>query len=108
MIPLTTYLEPTEPTRWWRRLGRGRPAARAEARVPYLTEEWPSAQSYWDLVDRQLGSMQHPYLSLGVRTDLPGSTRLVNMQQMLGALPRHPVAERLRFVDPLEVVGQLV
>lgn len=108
LIPLTTYVEPAEPTRWWRRLRGGRDAAPAEARMPYLNQEWPSAQSYWDLVDRQLRSMPRPYLSLGIRTDLPGSTSLVRTQRMLAALPRHPMAERLRFVDPLEVVEQLV
>jgi hypothetical protein len=74
----------------------------------YPTLEWPSADFYWDLVARRLQSMRRPYLSLGIRTDAPGSLLVDRVRQILDALPQHALSEWLRFEDPVEIAPTLV
>jgi hypothetical protein len=52
--------------------------------------------------------MRRPYLSLGIRTDAAGSAVAAATRQIFDALPQHPLAERLRFTDPLEAAAGLV
>lgn len=109
MIPLTTQLLSPERPRWKQvavRLLRGPETPRVE--MLYPSEPSPSAHGFWDLVARQLRTMRRPYLSLGVRTDAAGSVAAARVRQVFAALPEHPLADQLRFVDPLDVAADLV
>jgi hypothetical protein len=75
--------------------------------VLYPSDDWPSETFYWDLVERQLRSMVCPYVSLAIRTDPPGSARRYKVRRIFDELPNHRLSERLRFVDPLDVAGNL-
>lgn len=107
MVPLaTTALLPVRPL--WKRTARRILGKSPEVRALYPSAPWPSARFYWDLVERELRSMDRPYLSLAIRTtaaDLIGGSRLL---ELFGALPRHPLGRRLRFVDPLDAAPDLV
>ena len=102
MVPLTTRsLVPPRP-RWRRaarRVLRGPAPTAVEVLLP--TAPWPSAHGYWDVVDQQLRSMPRPYLSLGIRTDAVGSETAARVRRIFDALPGHPLAQRLRFENPL-------
>jgi hypothetical protein len=74
----------------------------------YPSVEWPSPEFYWNLVERQLQSMRRRYLSLAIRTDAVDSDSMIHARRQLAALPRHPLAERLSFVDPLDIAPGLV
>jgi len=106
MVPLTSCrVTPWQPR--WRRLARlGWP--RSEVWMMYPSSPWDSGASYWDLVERELSSMRKPYLSLGIRTDTPGSVPVTRAERILDALPDHPLAQRLRFVDPLDIASDLI
>ncbi|HKX01126.1 MAG TPA: hypothetical protein VJX71_01395, partial [Methylomirabilota bacterium] len=56
-------------------------------------------------VDQQLRSMRRPYLSLGIRTDAVASDTAATVRRILDALPGHPLAQRLRFENPLTTFG---
>ena len=69
----------------------------------YPTIDWPSARYFWDVVSHQLQSMQRPYLSLAIRTDPPDSLPTAKLRRLFAALVKHPLAKRLRFVNPVDV-----
>jgi hypothetical protein len=73
----------------------------------YPTVDWPSERYFWDIVAHQLQSMQRPYLSLAIRTDPPASAPTAKLSRLFAALVKHPLAERLRFVNPLDVKEQI-
>ena len=64
-------------------------------------KEWPSPKIYWDLVAQAADDQPACYFALAMRTDTPGSVGHERYRQLLEYLPNHPIAERLRFVDPL-------
>ena len=102
MVPVTTRsLVPPRPR--WRRAARRvlRGPTPTAVEVLYPTAPWPSAHGYWDVVDQQLRSMPRPYLSLGIRTDAVGSETAARVRRIFDALPGHPLAQRLRFENPL-------
>lgn len=108
MIPHTTTCIQRE-TSFWRRAARTlKQSLSNDATMLYPSIEWPSPRYFWDLVACQLRSMPKPYLSLGVRTDAPGSLLVTRVRQILDALPQHPLGEHLRFVDPIEVAPGLI
>jgi hypothetical protein len=76
-------------------------------RMLYLTEDDWTERGFWDLVSHQLRTMERPYVSLGIRTDRFGSFRAARVCRVLTALTNHPLAKRLRFVDPLDVKEQI-
>jgi len=108
---------PTSVTRWqpkdpWRRRVRRRvrhgskaPDRPGRAQVLYPSQPWPNPSFFWDLAERQLASMEHPHLSLGIRTDAPSSREAQLSYGVLDALPEHPLAKRLQFVDPIAVAS---
>ena len=102
MVPLSTRsLVPPRPR--WRRAARRvlRGPAPTALEVLYPAAPWPSAHGYWDVVDQQLRSMPRPYLSLGIRTDAVASETTARVRRIFDALPGHPLAQRLRFENPL-------
>ena len=79
-----------------------RPGPRAaETTMLYPTLDWPSEHYFWDVVAYQLQGMRTPYLSLAIRTDSPDSVSMTKVYRLLAALPGHPIARHLRFIDPL-------
>ena len=108
LVPLTTHAEIPERPAWWRRARHTAPAPAPEARMLYPSVEWPSPEFYWNLVERQLQAMRRPYLSLAIRTDAVDSDSMMHARRQLAALPQHPLAERLSFVDPLDIAPGLV
>ena len=74
-------------------------------RMLYMAESWPSARFFWDLVDGEARTMAKPYVSLALRTEQGASTRGSRVAELLRALVDHPLAKRLRFVDPLEALA---
>jgi hypothetical protein len=111
MVPLTTA--PLQaPTNGWRgaarRFKHWAMRKPTEVRMMYPANEWPSTQFYWDTVERQLDSMKRPYLSLAIRTDADDLKIAARVRSLFEALPQHRLAERLRFVDPLEHAPMLM
>lgn len=108
MVPLsTTALLPFRPL--WKRIARrlvGKPSP--PARVLYPSNKWPSSRFYWDLVARELRSMRRPYLSLAIRTDAAEGNIASRVREIFTVLPKHPLAEQLRFVDPRDAAPRLV
>jgi hypothetical protein len=108
IVPHTTTATEAERSFWRKAAHRLRRRPAAEVTMLYPTLEWPSADFYWDLVARRLQSMRRPYLSLGIRTDAPGSLLVDRVRQILDALPQHALSEWLRFEDPVEIAPTLV
>jgi hypothetical protein len=111
MVPLSTAPLRLQSPLWRRaarRLLRGSDGARSKVQVLYPGLEWPSERFFWDLVARQLRTMRRPYLSLAIRTDADDLKIAARVRRLFEALPGHPLAERLHFVDPLDVAHSLV
>ena len=108
MIPVASRSLAPEPPLWKRAARRvlGRPW-QPRVEVLYPTDERLAPHAYWDAVAAELDSMRRPYVSLGIRTDAPDSDVAVRVQRLFEALPTHPLAERLRFVDPVEAAPAL-
>jgi len=106
MVPITTG-PAVQPRPAWRRLARRLILGSAGRDVLFPSADWPSASFYWGLVERQLRSMDRPYLSLAIRTDSPDSALMGKVRRLFNALPEHPLAEQLCFVDPLDVAPDL-
>jgi hypothetical protein len=103
LVPLsTTALRPDKPW-WWTAARKLRRGFHPSALPLRLWRAWPSPNRYWDLVTQHLDSLRDPYLALAFRTDPAGSNALAQVSAILDQLPRHPLHQRLRFVDPLEV-----
>ena len=92
--PMSVLVEDATGVRVWR------PTDRVE--MLYPTIDWPSERYFWDVVSHQLQSMQRPYLSLAIRTDPPDSLPTAKLRRLFAALVKHPLAKRLRFVNPVE------
>lgn len=108
LLPLSsTRLRYGKP--WWRQAGgtvkRG---SRPLPRVLWMSTWRGAPKRFWDLAARHLGASPRPYLSLAIRTDAPGSGDAMRVRALLEYLPRHPLARRLRFVDPLDAVPDLL
>jgi hypothetical protein len=110
LVPMSTGLDRIPATDWRSRVRRvlGRSWEPLPTRTMfYLSLDWPSHAHFWDVVAYELRHMQAPYLSLAVRTDDPDSELLKKICRLLLALPSHPIARHLRFVDPLSA-GNLI
>ncbi len=110
MVPLTTGSVRLEKP-LWRRVARRvlRGSHRSPPQILYPSvNKWPSESFFWDLVTQQLRSMRKPYLSLAIRTDADDLKTSSRVRRIFEALPHHPLAERLQFVDPLHFAHRLV
>jgi hypothetical protein len=85
-----------------------RESERGPVRVLYPTEDDCTERGFWDLVAQQLESMERPYVSLGIRTDRFESPPSARVSRVFTALTQHPLARRLRFVDPLSVKERIM
>ena len=101
LVPLTSYDYQTALTPWYRRWAKialGRPRTHLPLN-PW--KWWPSPKAYWDLVERAADEQPARYFSFAMRTETPGTTTDQRVRGLLEYLPQHPIAERIRFVDPL-------
>jgi len=62
---------------------------------------WPSPQRFWDLAWRAADELPAPYLAFALRTDAPNTDSHRRVRELFEYLPRHPIAKRIRIVDPL-------
>jgi hypothetical protein len=76
--------------------------------VLYPHGNWHEPSLFWDHLEREIDSMPRPYAAIAIRTNPPGSSPETNTRRVLEALLTHPVATRLRFVDPLDVAPSLL
>jgi len=109
LIPLTTGPAVLPPRDLMSRLKltlRRRPEPEP-ARMLYPAEGDSSERYFWDLVSHRLATMERPYLSLAIRTDRLDSFRAARVCRVFMELLRHPLAKRLRFVDPLEAKDRI-
>ena len=60
---------------------------------------WPSPQRFWDLARRAADELR--YLAFALRTEAPNTDMHRRVSELFDYLPRHPIAKRLRIVDPL-------
>jgi hypothetical protein len=101
IVPLTAYDYETALQSWPRRVAK-RLLGRPRHDLPLNPwKVWPSPKTYWDLVAEAAADQPARYFAFAVRTDAPGSVTHELTRRLLEHLPRHPIAERLRFVDPL-------
>ena len=107
MVPLTSARTRFEKPLSWRAARAIRRGFRSRPIPLNPWRAWPSAEYYWDLVAAELDAMPKPYLALAVRTDHPESVLGRRARLLLEHLPHHPVASRLRFVDPVNEVPAL-
>jgi hypothetical protein len=101
IVPLTAYDYLTALQPWPRRFAKRLLGIRRQHFPLNPWKEWPSPKTYWDLVAQAADDQPACYFALAIRTDTPGSVTHERYRQLLEYLPNHPVAERLRFVDPL-------
>jgi hypothetical protein len=111
MIPLSTGYAVLPPRglipRLKRRLRGESGPDPGQVRMLYPSEDDWTERGFWDLVSQQLRSMERPYVSLAIRTDRFESARGSRVSRVFSALMRHPLARRLRFVDPLSVTERI-
>lgn len=109
LVPLTSARMPFNATPWRRIASRLKhPMARAPWRVLYPHARWPDPREYWDHAMAAVDSMSRPHLALAIRTNGPDSEAHQHARRVLEALPAHPLARRLHFLDPLEVAPALL
>lgn len=101
MVPLTAYDYESALTPLARRVAT-RVRRRPRRHLPLNPwKAWPDPATYWDLMERAADEGPARYVAFAVRTDGPTSQTYLHARTMLEYLPRHPIARRLRFVDPL-------
>ena len=101
IVPLTAYDYQTALTPWLRRITK-RVLRRPRQHLPLSPwKMWSHPRTYWDLVARAADEGPARYFAFAIRTDSPSSDMSRRVQALLEYLPNHPIAERLRFVDPL-------
>lgn len=98
IVPLTAY---DYRTPWHRRLAK-RVLRRPRHHLPLNPfKPWSHPRIYWDLVERAADEGPARYIAFAVRTDAADSANHHRARTLLEYLPSHPIAQRLRFVDPL-------
>ena len=98
MVPLTSCDTRMILKRWYRRLVRHeRPGY--EPLNPWKI--WPSPQRFCDLAQRAADELRAPYLAFALRAEARKTDMHRRVSEEFKYLPRHPIAKRLRIVDPL-------
>ena len=100
-IPRTTYDYVTALAPFRSRLKKRIRGHAGQALPVNMWESWPSPTAYWDLVARAADECPVPFVALTARSDPPSRPSNQTVRAMLAALPDHPLAKRLAFVDPL-------
>ena len=99
MVPLISGDTSPILKRWYRRFLSREPPKYYEPLNPW--KNWPSPQSFWDLALRATDELPAPYLAFALRTEAPDSAVHRRVSELFEHLPRHPIAKRIRIVDPL-------
>lgn len=84
----------------WRLGRRVRFPFRPVHRPFQMFRDWTSPKAYWDMVQRHVESLEHPYLAFAIRSGDPEASDERRVRTVLDYLPEHPLARRLRFTDP--------
>ena len=101
IVPLTAYDYRLALAPWSRRIAK-KLLRRPRQHLPLNPwKPWPDPRTYWDLVARAADEGPARYVAFAIRTDAPDSRAHLQARALLEYLPRHPIARRLRFVDPL-------
>ena len=101
LLPLTSYDYYTALLPLTRRLIR-KMKGRPRSHLPLsMWKEWLSPKIYWDLVAQAVDDQPERYLAFAIRTDSTDSKFHQRVRDILEYLPKHSIASRLRFVDPL-------
>ncbi len=101
IVPLTAYDYRTALAPWHRRMAK-RALGHPRAHLPLNPwRGWSHPRTYWDLVARAVDEGPARYIAFAIRTDGPSSDTSRRVRALLEYLPDHPIAARLRFVDPL-------
>jgi len=101
IVPLTAYDYQTALTPWHRRMAK-RALGRPRRHLPLNPwKRWSHPRTYWDLVARAADEGPARYIAFAIRTHSPSADISRRVRALLEYLPDHPIAERLRFVDPL-------
>lgn len=101
LVPLTAYDYETALAPWVRRIARKIRPKPERHRPLNPWKKWPAPSVYWDLMERAADEGPARYIAFAVRTDSPSSWTYRQAKALFEYLPRHPIARRLRFVDPL-------
>ena len=101
IVPLTAYDYHLALAPWSRRMAK-RLMRRPRHHLPLNPwKTWPDPRTYWDLVARAVEEGPARYVAFAIRTDAPDSRTHLQARALLEYLPRHSIARRLRFIDPL-------
>ncbi len=101
LVPLTSF-DYAAALRPWHRQIAHRLLKRPDHHLPLSPwKRWRSPKIYWDLVERAADEQPACYFAFATRTDDPSADSHRRVWELLDALPDHPIAERLQFVDPL-------
>jgi hypothetical protein len=101
MVPLTAYDYSSLHLSLGRRIARRILRRPSQHRPLSPWRDWPSPKVYWDFVERAADTQPARYVAFAVRTDASGAESARRVRDLLNYLPEHPIARRLRFVDPL-------
>jgi aromatic ring-cleaving dioxygenase len=101
IVPLTAYDYLTALQPWPRRFAKRLLGIRRHHLPLNPWKHWPTPKMYWDLVAKAVDDQPVCYFAFAFRTEAPDSAGYDRTRQLLEYLPKHPIAERLRFVDPL-------
>jgi hypothetical protein len=100
MIPLISGDTSPILKRLYRRFVSREPPKYYEPLNPWKT--WPSPHRFWDFAQRAVDDdLPAPYLAFAIRTDAPTTDSHQRVRELFEYLPRHPIARRIRIVDPL-------
>jgi hypothetical protein len=99
MVPLISGDTSPILKRWYRRFVSREPPKYYEPLNPW--KMWPSPQRFWDFAQRAADELPAPYLAFALRTDAPDTDSYRRVSELFEHLPRHPIAKRMRIVDPL-------
>lgn len=108
VVPMSAVPRHPDRPKWRRVARRVRYGLGTPMMTMYTARTWPNPRDFWDVLERHLDSMRHPYVAIGVRTDKPGSKADATVRALFEQLPDHPIASRLEFVDPVAGVPPLL
>jgi hypothetical protein len=101
IVPLTAYDYESALTPWHRRMVK-RALGRPRQHLPLNPwKQWSHPRMFWDLLARAAEEGPARYVAFAIRTDSPSSDSFRGVRALFEYLPHHPLAEHLRFVDPL-------
>lgn len=101
VVPLTSFDYATALRPWHRQIAH-RLLNRPDNHLPLSPwMRWRNPTTYWDLVERAVDEPSAGYFAFATRTDDPTSASHRRVWELMDALPDHPIAKRLQFVDPL-------